>query len=113
MMYLPTSVTFRFTDILRGLIAQPIMWQYGFQLGFIDATVLQKRNPHDYMKDFFSEIPMYRHCERVTEIVSDSVSSAASIETNLYEAYKSLLAENIVDDREMITLENWLRDIGK
>jgi len=26
LMYLPTYVTFRFTDILRGLIAQPIMW---------------------------------------------------------------------------------------
>ena len=61
LMYLPTYVTFRFTDILRGLVAQPIMWLYGYQLGFVNATVVQKRNPHDYMKDFISEIPMYEY----------------------------------------------------
>ncbi|MEM6316942.1 MAG: hypothetical protein AAF960_04690, partial [Bacteroidota bacterium] len=39
LLYLPSYVTFRFTDILRGLIAQPIMWLYDFQLGFTNATV--------------------------------------------------------------------------
>jgi hypothetical protein len=111
LMYLPTYVTFRFTDILRGLVAQPIMWLYGYQLGFINATVIQKRNPHDYMKDFISEIPMYQHCERVIELVSNSISKSESIETNLYNAYKSLLKENIVCDKEMITLDAWLKDI--
>lgn len=113
LMYLPASVTFRFTDILRGLIAQPIMWLYDYQLGFVDATVLQKRNPHDYMKDFHSEIPMYQYCEKVIDIVSDAVSSARSIESNLYSAYRALLTENIVGESEMITLESWLKDIGK
>lgn len=111
LMYLPTYVTFRFTDILRGLVAQPIMWLYGYQLGFINATVIQKRNPHDYMKDFISEIPMYQYCERVIELVSNSISITEGIETNLYNAYESLLKENIVSDKEMITLDAWLKDI--
>ena len=34
LLYLPTYVTFRFTDILRGLVAQPIMWAAGYALGF-------------------------------------------------------------------------------
>ena len=113
LMYLPTFVTFRFTDILRGLVAQPIMWLYDYQLGFINATVIQKRNPHDYMKDFLSEIPMYQHCERVIELVSNSISKFDSIETNLYNSYKSLLNENIICEKEMITLEAWLKDIEK
>ena len=111
LMYLPTYVTFRFTDILRGLIAQPIMWLYDFQLGFVDATVIQKRNPHDYMKDFISEIPMYQHCESIIEIVSNAISYSNSIESNLYNAYKSLLKNNIICDNEMITLDAWLNDI--
>ena len=111
LMYLPTFVTFRFTDILRGLVAQPIMWLYDYQLGFINATVIQKRNPHDYMKDFISEIPMYQHCERVIELVSTSISKFDSIETNLYNSYKSLLKHNIVCEKEMITLEAWLKDV--
>jgi hypothetical protein len=113
LMYLPTYITFRFTDILRGLVAQPIMWLYDYHLGFINATVVQKRNPHDYMKDFISEIPMYQHCEKVIELVSNSISSSESIEINLYNAYKSLLKENIVCDNEMRTLKAWLNDLKK
>ncbi|WP_269225942.1 STELLO glycosyltransferase family protein [Flavobacterium eburneipallidum] len=111
LMYLPTYVTFRFTDILRGLVAQPIMWLYGYQLGFINATVVQKRNPHDYMKDFISEIPMYEYCEKVMELVSNSISKSESIETNLYNAYKALLKEGIICELEMKMVETWLQDI--
>lgn len=111
LMYLPTYVTFRFTDILRGLVAQPIMWLYGYQLGFVNATVVQKRNPHDYMKDFISEIPMYEYCENVIELVSNSISKSESIETNLYNAYNSLLKEGIVCEMELKVLETWLLDI--
>jgi len=113
LMYLPTYVTFRFTDILRGLIAQPIMWLYNYQLGFVNATVIQKRNPHDYMKDFLSEIPMYEHTYEILELVSKSISKYESIETNLYNAYLSLLDANIVSKEEMITLEAWLTDLKR
>ena len=113
LMYLPTSVTFRFTDILRGYVAQPIMWLYDYQLGFTNATAVHKRNSHDCMKDFLSEIPMYQHCERAIELVSNSISGSESIENNLYNAYKSLLKENIVCEKEMITLNAWLKEIKK
>jgi STELLO glycosyltransferases len=113
LMYLPTYVTFRFTDILRGLVAQPIMWMYNYQLGFVDATVVQKRNPHDYMKDFISEIPMYQYCEKVVELVLKAISSSQSIEDNLFNAYKSLLDSSIVCDEEIQTLEAWLNDLAK
>lgn len=112
LMYLPTYVTFRFTDILRGLVAQPIMWLYDFHLGFTNATVLQKRNPHDYMKDFISEIPMYEQTEKVIELVSSVISADESIENNLFNAYQELHAEAIVEDREMETLEAWLEDLS-
>lgn len=111
LLYLPTYVTFRFTDILRGLVAQPIMWLYGYQLGFTKATVIQKRNPHDYMKDFISEIPMYEQGEKVICLVSNAINASTTIEENLRNAYKSLLKANIVCEKEMETLESWLKDI--
>lgn len=111
LLYLPTYVTFRFTDILRGLIAQPIMWLYDYQLGFVNATVIQKRNPHDYMKDFISEIPMYESTEKVIELVSGSISKNNTIESNLYNSYDSLLKASIICDAEMKTLEAWLKDL--
>lgn len=113
LLYLPTYVTFRFTDILRGLVAQPIMWLYNYKLGFTNATVVQKRNPHDYMKDFISEIPMYEYCERVIELVTGAITPSQSLETNLYNAYLALQKENIVCDKEMLTLKAWLNDLQK
>ena len=111
LLYLPCYVTFRFTDILRGLVAQPIMWLYDYHLGFTTATVVQKRNPHDYMKDFISEIPMYEQGEKVIGLVSKVISASESIEVNLTNAYKALLKENIVCQKEVMTLESWLNDI--
>jgi hypothetical protein len=113
LLYLPAYVTFRFTDILRGLVAQPIMWLHGYTLGFTNATVLQERNPHDLMKDFASEIPMYLNCREVIEIVSKSISAADSLETNLSNAYAGLAAKGIVTDDEMRTLGAWLTDLAR
>ena len=111
LLYLPAHVTFRFTDILRGLIAQPIMWLYGLHLGFLDATVVQERNPHDYFKDFLSEIPMYQHAEKTVEAVSAAVSARISIPDNLMRAYQALRECGVVEDRELHTLEAWLKDL--
>jgi hypothetical protein len=110
LLYLPTFVTFRFTDILRGLVAQPIMWLYGYTLGFTHATVVQKRNIHDFMKDFESEIPMYIYTEKVVEAVEASITSNLNMEDNLFNAYKQLFNKNIVEKRELDTLEAWLMD---
>ncbi len=110
LLYMPTYVTFRFTDILRGLVAQPIMWLYDLQLGFTHATVVQKRNAHDFMKDFESEIPMYLHAEKVISIVSESISHQYSIEDNLFRAYEALNKNNIVDKKELETVEAWIQD---
>jgi hypothetical protein len=110
LLYLPTFVTFRFTDILRGLVAQPIMWLYDYSLGFTNATVIQKRNDHDFMKDFESEIPMYLHAEKVVELVSAAISVNHGIENNLHNAYMALLRKGIVEGREIDTLEAWLKD---
>ena len=112
LMYLPAHVTFRFTDILRGLIAQPIMWAAGYRLGFTGATVIQKRNPHDYMKDFESEIPCYLKCEKVVNIATEAVKKARPVADNLYSVYSSLTKNGIVEGRELRLLELWLKDIA-
>jgi hypothetical protein len=113
LLYLPSFVTFRFTDILRGLVAQPVMWLYGYHLGFTNATVTQKRNPHDYLRDFESEIPMYLNAEQVVELVSASITKNRNIADNLYSAYEKLHQAGIVCGKEMSTLEAWLTDYKK
>jgi hypothetical protein len=109
LLYLPAFVSFRFTDILRSLVAQPILWQTEYLVGFTKATVLQKRNPHDNFEDFLLEIPMYRYSEKIIEIVESVVTSNNSIENNLFNAYEALLAHDIVEARELHILSIWLQ----
>ena len=111
LLYLPTNVSFRFTDILRGLVAQPIMWLNNYQLGFTKASVVQKRNPHDYMKDFIYEKPMYTHCDKIIGIVRSVIKPENKIGNNLYLAYQALSKMDIVPKEELQTLNSWLRDV--
>lgn len=113
LLYLPTFVSFRYTDILRGFIAQPIMWQFGFSLGFTKATVIQERNYHDYMEDFASEVPCYFNAHDIIDTVVGRTNSAFSISENLYEAYHGLHTKGLVDAKEMELLSLWLKDIDR
>jgi hypothetical protein len=112
LLYLPAFVSFRYTDILRGLVAQPILWQAGYRLGFTQATVFQDRNPHDYMRDFADEVPCYLTCEKVVDIVSRAVR-ADSIPNNLRRAYHALAEAEIVTRQELDLLDIWLEESAR
>jgi hypothetical protein len=112
LLFLPAFVNFRFTDILRGLIAQPIMWAKDYLLGFCQSTVIQKRNPHNYLKDFENEIPCYLYPEQVIDVVSDIVQTGASISDNLYSAYEALEKKGITIKQEVNLLYEWLKDVA-
>jgi len=112
LLYLPALVTFRFTDILRGLIAQPIMWLYGWRLGFTAATVVQERNPHDYLDDFRQEVPCYLQGGAVIDAVRAVVSASRPIEANLLAAYEALARAGIVPPAELPLVQAWLEDLG-
>ena len=111
LLYLPAFVSFRFTDILRGLVAQPILWQAGYRTGFIRATVVQQRNPHDDFRDFASEIPVYLHSPDIVAHVEEAVAAGASVADNLFRAYETLQRHKIVAARELALLEAWLADL--
>lgn len=110
LLYLPVSVTFRFTDILRGLVAQPILWLHGYSLGFTDATVTQERNPHDYLRDFESEVPMYLHAEKAVDLVAAALAPGRSLGDDLRAAYEALCRARIVAPGELDALDAWLAD---
>jgi len=112
LLYLPSTVTFRFTDILRGLVAQPIMWAAGFRLGFTEATVVQDRNPHNLPSDFADEVPMYLRGADVPDLVSRAISAGASVAENVICAYDALLEARIVEVAEMSRLQAWLDELS-
>ena len=113
LLYLPATVTFRFTDILRGYVAQPVMWAAGHRLGFLDATVDQDRNEHDFTKDFESEVPCYLQVRETVDVARDAVSSARSVEDNLVAVYEALSKVGVVQDHELAMLDAWLDELAE
>lgn len=113
LMYLPAFVTFRYTDILRSLVAQPVLWAMGYRVCFVSASVFQLRNAHDLMRDFESEVPMYLTTRRAIELVAGAVSSTRGISDNLASAYAALEQGGVVEARERSLLDLWLADCDR
>ncbi len=111
LLYLPAFVTFRFTDILRGIVAQPIMQAAGYHLAFSAPNVTQERNEHNLMIDFESEIPCYLRIEESIITVKEAVKSDKSILQNLEIAYQALNNVNIIPDDELPLLNAWIADL--
>jgi hypothetical protein len=113
LLYLPCTVSMRVCDILRGYVAQPIMWAAGYRLGFCGPMVRQKRNPHDLMDDFRQELPLYMGMgEAVVEAVAKAVSHDRCMADNLRAAYRAIVGIHGIGD-ESAMLEEWLKAIGE
>jgi STELLO glycosyltransferases len=114
LLYLPVTVSMRFSDILRSLVAQPIMAEKGgYQLGFTKANAVQKRNPHNYLDDFKEEVPVYLNAQRVINIVTKGLNWKRSLEHNICVAYLALKEEGIVKPDEITSLAFWLKSFIK
>lgn len=109
-LYLPAKTSFRFTDILRGLIAQRLMWLSGMQLGFHKATVYQKRAPHNLMDDFTDEVECYLSATTIVNALQE-VDYAGNPLDNLFLAYKRLHADRLINADEMLHLDAWRKDL--
>ena len=102
-MYLPVSVTFRYTDILRGFVALYQFWKNNKTIKFTFPTAIQDRNEHDLSKDYESEIPMYNTAEKVVELLNENKDAT------LKDIYNVLWQNNIVNETELDTLTEWSR----
>ena len=110
-MYLPSTVNFRFTDILRGYIAQRLLWEDNRCIGFCYPTVKQVRNPHNYLDDFIDEFSMYSSITSIIQAFNLYKFSSISKLGRLREIYDLLYDMNIVNSLELELVDLWISDI--
>ena len=113
LLYLPATVSFRFTDILRSYVAQLILNRSKICFGFYPSTSFQERNEHNLMVDFESEISMYQRTEEIVSAIDLSVIDQCSISDNLLNAYSSLEKIGVVESLELHLIDYWLDDISQ
>jgi len=110
LLYLPNYVSFRFTDILRGYIAQRLLWQQKLLVGYTGASVFQERNTHNLMTDFEDEIIFYTNTKRIVDYL-DNIKLTNSATQNLLQVYEGLQNINIIAKEELIMCKTWLEDL--
>jgi STELLO glycosyltransferases len=110
LMYLPVFVNSRFTDILRGYIAQRLMRDYNLHLGFVAPNVFQKRNQHNLMQDFRDEWDVYVNVPRIVDLL-ESTDTGHNMLQGLRNMYKALFINGIVLEGELEVVDLWCEDI--
>ena len=106
LLYLPTHVSFRFTDILRSVIAKRVLDALGLRFAFGDPAGHQRRNDHDLFRDFIDELEMYQNVAAAWDCLRSL--SATTMPELLMEAYERLVATQIVPAQELRMVDEWL-----
>jgi hypothetical protein len=111
LLYLPCHVSFRMTDIWRSFVAQVALAHHGYALAFHPATVEQKRNAHDLMRDFADEVVGYLRNRAIMETLMDRVSALQEPPTDLARTamalWRALAEVDVIPPRELPILDAW------
>jgi hypothetical protein len=113
LLYLPSFVSFRMTDIWRSLVALRICHAYEWDVIFTRATMVQHRNEHDLKRDFDQEVPGYINNSNIWQtLCSVRVSENPSeILSDLYKCYAELVTTRIISSEELKLLQLWISAI--
>jgi hypothetical protein len=105
-MLLPSSVSFRYCDILRSIIANSILKKKNKNIAYISPNVTQIRNKHNLIKDFKLEIEMFISNETILEL-NDSIGNS------LYDIYKFLHKKNIISKIDVEICKEWINNVER
>lgn len=113
LLYLPSFVSFRMTDIWRSYIAQICLYKLGKNLAFREPTVFQVRNEHSLIRDFKDEVPGYLNSIRIMDILGSLTLSNTPdrIGENLRLCYEKLVEADIILQKELHLIDLWLKDL--
>lgn len=111
LMYLPSTCSFRMTDIWRSFVAQRLLWKCGQTVLFHSPTVYQCRNEHDLMDDFRQEVPGYLHNKEIAEGLMGLNLDDWNQNDNMRICYEWLVSKDLLDEKELALLDYWLMDI--
>ena len=108
LLYLPSTVPWRVSDIWRGLIAQRYFAFSDLRTQFRGGLGFQDRNEHDLLKDFVDELEVHMSTRILLEILeSIDILDQSNF---MLSVYSTLLARGLVSQEEIVRLENWLSD---
>jgi hypothetical protein len=108
-MIIPSSVSFRYCDILKGIICNIILNKTNNYMMYSSPNVIQLRNEHDLISDFKSEYEMYINNEHILEYIEQHTNSGDSVSNLLKTIYNNLLEHGVIKQLDIEILNEWLK----
>lgn len=108
LMYLPSTCSFRVTDILRGFVARYLTRERGMATSYHSAIVKQDRNDHDLIKDFSQEIWLYESSGGLLDSFKTVELGWNSLSEDLQQLYRHLVKVDAISHHEIVSLDLWL-----
>lgn len=106
---IPSSVSFRYCDILRGIINNVILKKTNTYMMYSSPNVVQHRNVHNLLSDFKSEYEMYIHNETILDYIENNIGDdTMSVKDILTQVYTNLLHNNVIKQLDIDILCKWI-----
>jgi hypothetical protein len=102
----PTSVSFRYCDILRAIICNIIFQKLDKYMMYTSPNVVQIRNDHNLINDLTLEMEMYIHNENILNYLHMTDEQKTTKEL-LLTIYEQLYVHNVVDIKDINILKIW------
>lgn len=113
LLYLPSHVSFRMTDIWRGFIAQRCLQAAGHYLCYRGPIVHQDRNAHVLSRDFEQEVPGYLQNDAIIDVLEALELSGPDMSAHLRSCYHALADAELVPREELALLDAWLAELAR
>ena len=105
---IPCSVSFRYCDILKGIIANILLKKNNLCMAYTSPNVKQIRNEHNLICDFKSEYEMFISNENILDYISDEIEECNTNNDVIKKIYSNLFMNNIVTELDIKILNEWL-----
>lgn len=115
-MLLPVTVHGRVSDIWRSYFTQTLLPSTGSVVAFAKSWVQQFRNPHNYLADFQSELPLYERSGALVKFlqefskvnnVKNNAFSIGMVEKLSIEMYEY----GIIEELDVKLTQAWIMDL--
>lgn len=115
LLYLPSTCSFRMTDIWRSFVATRICAANGWDILYHSANMFQERNPHNLMTDFSDEIPGYLAnydiCRKLDEL--EIRPGAENIPEGMVKCYELFANDNLIETSELKLIVSWTEAVSR
>ena len=110
LLYLPSTCSFRVTDILRSYVANHVLKAINSSLSFHSPSVEQYRNEHSLLSDFEDEVFLYINAEKIQIAISkiSLTNLTEDLPGMINKCYEVLMHNEWVGELEMTLLSKYL-----